>query len=43
MVQGALRKLRDEGVVKSAVLNNNRFDHTNWYTFTEYGDVLMME
>jgi|LSQX01.3.fsa_nt_gb hypothetical protein len=43
MVQGALRKLRDEGVIKSAVLNNNKFDHTNWYTFTEYGDVLMME
>ena len=43
MVQGALKKLRNEGIIKSAVLNNDKFDHTNWYTFTEYGDVLMME
>ena len=42
-VQGALKKLRNEGIIKSAVLNNNKFDHTNWYTFTEFGDVLMME
>ena len=41
MVQGALTRLRDEGVIRSAVLNNNKFDHTNWYSFTEYGCVLM--
>ena len=41
MVRGSLRKLKEAGVIRSANLNHDRFDHTNWYAFTEYGEEMM--
>ena len=41
MVRHSVRKLVDKGILKVAVLNNDRFDHTYWYTFTAYGDELL--
>ena len=41
MVADAINKLVDFNVIKRSCHNQNRFDHTNWYTFTEYGDLLM--
>lgn len=37
MVETALEKLLEMGIIRKRCLNKNRFDHTNWYTFTEYG------
>ncbi len=41
MVKDAVAVLKDENIIKTADLNENRFDHTNWYTFTEYGQKLL--
>ena len=41
MVRHSVRKLVDKGILKVAVFNNDRFDHTYWYTFTAYGDELL--
>ena len=41
MVRHSIRKLVDKGILKVAVFNNDRFDHTYWYTFTAYGDELL--
>lgn len=37
MVENALEKLVRLGVIKKGCFNANHFDHTNWYTFTDYG------
>ena len=37
MVETALEKLLEMGIIRKRCLNKNRFDHTNWYTFTDYG------
>jgi len=37
MVETALEKLIETGIIRKRCLNKNRFDHTNWYTFTDYG------
>lgn len=37
-----LRRLKKLGIIRSRDLNDNRFDHTNWYCFTSYGIDLMM-
>lgn len=42
MVEGAVAVLKKKGLIRSGCFNEDRFDHTNWYTFTEYG-VNMME
>ena len=42
MVQGAITVLKKKNLIRSGCFNENRFDHTGWYTFTEYG-VNMME
>ena len=42
MVQGSLAKLLRKGIIRRAVFNEDRFDHTSWYTFTDYG-IEMME
>ncbi len=31
------------GVIKKKKLSKSNFDHTNWYTFTEYGIEMMMK
>lgn len=31
----ALKKLEDEGLVESGCFNENKYDHTKWYTVTE--------
>ena len=41
MVRSAVRKLVDKGIIKVAVLDEDRFDHTYWYTFTSYGNELL--
>lgn len=43
MVADAINKLVDFNVIKRSCHNQNRFDHTNWYTFTEYGMLLMLD
>lgn len=42
MAGTAVRRLIDQGIIIKACLNDSRFDHTNWYAFTEYGARLMM-
>ena len=41
MAEDALERLIKAHVIKKDCLNSNRFDHTNWYAFTEYGEYLM--
>ena len=41
MVQYSVRKLVDKGIIKVAVLDDDKFDHTYWYTFTKYGEELL--
>lgn len=41
MVKYAIKSLRENGVIRSKRLEKSSFDHTNWYTFTEYGMNLM--
>ena len=37
MVENALERLVEYGIIKKGSFNKNHFDHTNWYTFTDYG------
>lgn len=39
----AVARLRNKGIVVASGFNENLFDHTNWYAFTEYGMRLMKE
>ena len=41
MAEDALERLIKAHVIKKECLNSNRFDRTNWYAFTEYGECLM--
>ena len=41
MVKDAVKVLVDNGILRKDNLNDNKFDHTNWYTFTEFGTQLM--
>ena len=41
MVQHSVRKLVKKGIIKVAVLDEDKFDHTYWYTFTDYGEELL--
>ena len=43
MVKSAVRILKEKKIIKCGCFNDNRFDHTNWYTFTDYGEKLMGE
>ena len=40
-VRRALKILVDGSILKKGCLNEDRFDHTNWYSFTQYGEQLM--
>lgn len=37
----AIKTLVDHGIIRKGSYNDNRFDRTNWYSFTEYGERLM--
>ena len=41
-IKGAVYALRKKGIITKGRFNASRFDHTNWYAFTEYGKHLMM-
>ena len=43
MIRSAIGVLVDNRVIKKGCFNQNRFDKTNWYTFTDYGSYLMKE
>lgn len=42
-VRYALKRLIKGRVLTKGSFNESRFDRTNWYTFTEYGQFLMTE
>jgi len=41
MAKDAVGLLRENGYIRKGCFNDNRFDHTNWYSFTEYGVRIM--
>lgn len=41
MVKEAIKVLTDEGIIRKDNFNYSKFDHTNWYSFTDFGDHLM--
>ena len=41
MVKGAIKNLLEENIMRKECFNDDKFDHTNWYTFTEYGENLV--
>ena len=41
MIADAINRLVDFNIIKKNCHNLNRFDHTNWYTFTDYGNLLL--
>ena len=41
MTKHAIKILRNGGIIRSKRLLKSNYDHTNWYTFTEYGEKLM--
>ena len=43
MAARAISVLVNENVLQKGCFNENRFDHTNWYTFSDYGSYLMRE
>lgn len=40
-IGNAIHILLDEGVIRKGKYNDDKFDRTNWYSFTEYGHELM--
>ena len=43
MAKNAVYELRRQGFIRKGCFNDDRFDHTNWYTFTDYGAKMMEE
>lgn len=43
MAKRAVKILRKKNIIKKADFNISKFDHTSWYTFTDYGKKLMEE
>ena len=41
MVQVSLARLREDGIIKVGHFSDDRFDHTNWYAFTDVGMAMM--
>ena len=41
MVRHSVKKLVEKGIIKVAVLDDDKFDHTYYYTFTKYGEELL--
>ena len=42
MVRQAIKILWENNIIRKGCFNEDKFDHTNWYTFTDYG-VRVME
>lgn len=40
-VRRAIKILVENSILRKDCLNEDRFDHTNWYSFTPYGEQLM--
>ena len=40
-IEDAIYRLRENSVIKKDCCNENKFDHTSWYSFTESGILLM--
>lgn len=40
-VRNSVRKLEAKGIISIGVLDDDKFDHTYWYAFTEYGEELL--
>ena len=36
-----VERLVEKGIMKVGVFNDDKFDHTYWYTFTAYGNELL--
>lgn len=43
MVKDAVSELLKKKVILKDSFNESKFDHTNWYAFTDYGERLMLE
>ncbi len=43
MVRRALERLMKQGVIVRGEFGDSRFDRTSWYTFTQFGRLLMQE
>ena len=41
MARRSLKKLAEEGIIMRAEFNDDKFDRTHWYTFTDYGNEMM--
>ena len=41
MARRSLKKLDEEGIFVTDVFNDDKFDHTYWYAFTDYGFEMM--
>ena len=41
MVKGAIKALLDGNIIRKYQFNKTRFDHTSWYSFTEYGEKIV--
>ena len=39
----AVGRLKRKGIIVTSGFNEDPFDHTNWYAFTEYGMRLLKE
>lgn len=40
-VKRSIKVLRNMGIIRSKKFDKEKFDHTNWYAFTEYGLKIM--
>lgn len=41
MVKDAIRVLKKKNIIRNGCFNEDKFDRTNWYTFTDYGVRMM--
>ena len=41
MVKDAIKMLKEKNIIRKGCFNENKFDHTAWYTFTGYGIKVM--
>ena len=41
MVRHSVNKLVEKGIIKVGVFSDDKFDHTYYYTFTQYGNELL--
>ena len=38
-----IKVLKEKNIIRKGCFNEDRFDHTSWYTFTDYGLRMMEE